>query len=329
MHPPPSGSSGPGHATALWLAAAGAYALRSEPLPQPGHAEVMVTALYSAVSRGTERLVMDGNVPESEAERMRCPHQSGTFPFPVKYGYALVGEAEGRTVFVLHPHQSAAIVPRSAVVPVPDAVPPRRATLAASMETALNVIWDAGVAPGDRVLVVGAGVVGLLVARLCARMPGVEATVTDIVAGKQDAAEAMGAAFGIAEEVDVAINASGHDGGLRTAIEAAGLEGRVVEASWHGVGSSTLPLGGAFHSRRLTIVSSQVGRIPADHAARWTFARRLRAAMALLADDALDRLLTHDVALAEAPARLPELMRHGGALGITITYPPFTSPRGA
>ncbi|MBJ3776168.1 zinc-binding alcohol dehydrogenase [Acuticoccus sp. 2012] len=275
--------------------------------------------------------MLEGRVPASETERMRCPHQEGEFPFPVKYGYALVGRiAEGpaaligRIGFALHPHQSAAVVAADAVSLVPEGVPPRRATLAANLETALNIVWDSGASLGDRVLVIGAGVVGLLVARLLSRIAGVEVTLADADPAKRAAAEAMGAAFAaphsLPADVDVAINATGSDAGLDMAIAAAGLEARIVEASWHGEGTQRVTLGGAFHARRLTIQSSQVGRIPAARAARWTHRRRLATVMRLLEDDALDALISHEVPLAEAPARLPGLLKEPGALGILITY---------
>lgn len=305
--------------------------MRTAQCPPASPGSVLIEALYSAVSRGTERLVLSGRVPPSEAERMRCPHQEGTFPFPVKYGYALVGtivdgpkSRVGETVFALHPHQSVATLDDDAAMTVPAAVPPRRAALAANMETALNVVWDSRAAPGDRVLVLGAGVVGLLVARLCARIPGTIVTVVDRDDAKGEAVEAMGARFAQAppHEVDVAINATGHGDALASAIEAAGLEARIVEASWTGTGATTLPLGGAFHARRLSLISSQVGRVPADRAARWTNGRRLATALVLLDDDALDTLLTHDIPFAEAPARLPSLLTEDGPLAITLAYQP-------
>ncbi|MEM9224768.1 MAG: zinc-binding alcohol dehydrogenase, partial [Pseudomonadota bacterium] len=271
---------------------------------KPG--SVLLEALASAVSRGTERLVLHGNVPPTEYDRMRCPHQAGEFPFPVKYGYALVGRVaegpgalKGRTVFALHPHQALAALSPDDVVPVPDGIPPARATLAANLETALNVVWDSGAGPCDNVLVVGAGVVGLLIARLISKMPGANVTVCEPDEGKQDTAVALGARFAhpadVPVGVDIAINASGTAVGLATAIEAAGLEARVVEASWHGTNQATVPLGGAFHSQRLSIVSSQVGRLPPGRAPRWTHRRRLEAAIGLLDDPALDGLITHEV----------------------------------
>jgi NADPH:quinone reductase-like Zn-dependent oxidoreductase len=318
-------------ARALWCSHEGVYEIAEETLADPGPGDAVVEAIASAVSRGTERLVLTGRVPASEAERMRCPHQAGSFPFPVKYGYALVArvtagpdDIEGRTVFALHPHQTRAVLPRDALTPVPPAIPPVRATLAANMETALNVVWDSRAGAGDRVLVVGAGVVGLLVARLLVRIPGAEVTVTDLDEGRAGVVEALGATFAPAaalpRDVDVAINASGSDAGLRAAMAAAGLEARVVEASWLGAGHATVELGGAFHSRRLAIVSSQVGRIPAGRAPRWNTARRLRTALGLLDDPVLDRLVTHEIRFDDAPAVLPPLVTGSDALGIVIRY---------
>ncbi|MEM8662871.1 MAG: zinc-binding alcohol dehydrogenase [Pseudomonadota bacterium] len=268
---------------------------------------------------------------------MRCPNQVGDFPYPVKYGYALVGrvvagpaEAIGRTVFALHPHQSAVALPASQLFDVPASVPPMRATLGANMETALNVVWDSGAGPCDRALVVGCGVVGLLVARLLAQIPGTEVMAVDTDVTKAAVARAMGARFATPDAVpggfDVAINASGTDAGLATALAAAGKEARVVEASWHGARTAQLPLGGAFHSQRLAIVSSQVGSLPPHRAPRWTHGRRLHAALGLLDDPALDALITHNVPFHEAPARLPALMREPGPLAVVLTYRPEQTP---
>ncbi|WP_108658355.1 zinc-dependent alcohol dehydrogenase [Acuticoccus kandeliae] len=304
----------------------------NEILRADGDGTVRLRALYSAVSRGTERLVLEGRVPPSEWERMRCPHQAGSFAFPVKYGYALVGRVEagpaawiGRNAFVLHPHQDRAVVDAAMVTLVPDTVPARRATLAANTETALNIVWDSGAAPGDRILVVGAGLVGLLVARLLARIPGTEVTVADTNPAREGVVGRMGALFAHPDaapgEVDIAINTSGNDAGLRLALSAAGLEARVVEASWHGANEARLPLGADFHVKRLRIVSSQVGRIPPERAPRWTHARRMERVMRLLEDDALDHLITHEIELGEAPERLPPLIKTDpGAIAVLIHY---------
>ncbi len=318
-------------ATSLWIEAPGRAALRRAKLVAPGPGEALVRMLVSAVSRGTERLVFEGRVPASERERMRCPFQEGEFPGPVKYGYAAVGRVEegppdlaGRVVFALAPHAGAAVLPAEALVPVPEGVPPARAALAANMETALNVVWDAGIRPGDRVAVVGAGVVGLLVGFLATRIPATEVTVADIDAGKASVAATLGLRFAapgdLPGEADVAVNASASAAGLEAALAAAGTEATVVEASWHGETPVPVPLGGAFHSRRLRLVSSQVGMLPADRRVRWSHRRRLATALALLADPALDALLTGETPFAEAAEAYPRILADPATLAHLFRY---------
>ncbi len=318
-------------ARALWYVAKGAVDLRPAEVAPADGGRLLVRARFSGVSRGTERLVSQGLVPETERERMRCPHQAGDFTFPVQYGYALVGTVEagprerlGQTVFVLHPHQDLANVAAEAAHAVPAEVPARRAVLAANAETALNVMWDAGVAPGDRVLVIGGGVVGLLAAALAARIPGTAVTVADVDPGRAAVAERLGAAFALPAdapaEQDVVIHASASEAGLRLALDRAGPEASVVEASWFGTAEVSLPLGGAFHARRLRIVSSQVGAVPAGRRARWTTGRRLQTALALLADAAFDALLGDEIPFDEAPARLPAALAAPAGLMPLLTY---------
>lgn len=319
-------------ARGLWYVAKKAVELRSLDLPPAGEGGIVVHALFSGISRGTERLVCHGWVPASEFGRMRCPHQAGDFPFPVQYGYALVGvvedgpaEMRGRAVFVLHPHQDRIRVPAADCHFIPAGVPPRRAVLAANIETALNIVWDAAVAPGDRVLVVGAGVIGLLVGALAARIVGTRVTVTDIDASRAEVAAQLGTAFAppaeTPDEQDVVIHASASEEGLRLALDRAGLEATVVEASWFGTRAVALPLGEAFHSRRLRIVSSQVGAVSAGRRARWSHARRLETAIGFLADPAFDALITDEIAFADAPARLPAALSDGaGGLMTVLKY---------
>lgn len=295
--------------------------------------EARVRTLFSGISRGTERLVLEGRVPASEHERMRAPLQQGQFPFPVKYGYCATGIVEegpddlaGRTVFCLHPHQDMFVAPAAMLVPVPDGVPPRRATLAANAETALNAHWDAGTGPADRIVVVGAGVVGLLVAFIAARLPGADVTVVDVDEARASVVEKLGARFALPDaapaDADVVFHASASPAGLATALAAAGQEAAVVELSWYGAREVAAPLGAAFHSRRLRLVSSQVGQVSPGRRPRWTYRRRLEAALALLADgDALDVLVAEDIAFADAPGRLPELLAAGvGGLAPVIRY---------
>jgi threonine dehydrogenase-like Zn-dependent dehydrogenase len=295
--------------------------------------DVFITTLWSAISRGTERLVFEGRLPPTEYQRMRAPFQDGDFPFPVKYGYCAVGRVQhgpdnliGCDIFTLHPHQDKFAIPVSAVTPLPAGLPPLRAILAANMETALNAIWDAGVGPGERVLVVGAGTVGLLIASILGRIAGVELTVCDTNAGRRMIAESLGAQFCLPAETagldaDAVFHTSASAGGLRTALDACGFEARIVEVSWFGSGDVAIPLGGAFHSKRLRIVSSQVGSVAAAYRARWTYRRRMETALTLLRDDRLDALITHEVAFHDLPAALPELLRaDADVLTVAIRY---------
>ncbi|MBI5112451.1 MAG: zinc-binding alcohol dehydrogenase [Rhodovulum sp.] len=303
----------------MWYVAPGRAEIRREPLPIPGPGDVLVRATHGAISRGTERLVLSGRVPASEHARMRGPHMGGTFPFPVKYGYATVGVVEagavaliGRPVFALHPHQSRFVLPAEMVVPIPESVPARRAVLAANMETALNAVWDAAPGPADRIAVVGAGVVGLLVAHLCAGIPGTEVTVVDVAPERAATAAALGLAFAApaaaADDCDLVVHASATAAGLATALSLAGDEATVLELSWYGETAPAVPLGGAFHSRRLTLRSSQVGQVAPSRRPRWTHRRRLEAALTLLADARLDALLGPPVRFADLPARITAIL---------------------
>ena len=320
-------------AQSLWYTRPGQAEIREEALAPPGADEVRVRALCGAISRGTEALVFAGHVPESEFERMRAPFMAGHFPFPVKYGYATVGRIEGgtealrgRTVFTLHPHQNFFNIPASAAVILPDDLPPRRAVLAANMETALNAIWDAAPGPADRIAVVGAGVVGALVAYLCGRLPGAEVTLIDVNPARAELAQAFGVGFAGPEtakgECDLVVHASGNPAGLGTALALAGEEATVLELSWYGDAPVAAALGGAFHSRRLRLVSSQVGRIAPSHRPRWTHGRRLAAALALLTDPRLDALLAPAVAFRDLARRLPDILdAKSGILCQPIAYP--------
>lgn len=289
--------------------------------------------LHSAVSRGTEALVFRGEVPAGEAQRMRAPFQAGDFPAPVKYGYCSVGVVEagpppwpGRTVFCLHPHQDRYVVPTAAVHEVPAAVPAARAVLAANMETAVNALWDAPPRLGDRVTVVGAGVVGLLAAWLAARVPGVVVEVVDVQPTRRAVAEALGARFAAPEDAtpdaDLVLHASGSGTGLATALRLAGFEATVLEMSWHGSQPVTLPLGEAFHARRLTLKSTQVGHVAAAQRGRWDHRRRMALALSLLADPVLDALVTDHAPFATLPQVLARLAKGPtGTLCQRIDYP--------
>ena len=320
-------------AEALWYSAPGVADIRQEALAPPAADEVRVRALFGAVSRGTEALVLAGRVPVSEFERMRSPFMAGNFPFPVKYGYATVGVIEGgaeasrgRTVFTLHPHQNFFNIPASAAVVLPDNLPSQRAVLAANMETALNAVWDAAPGPADRIAVVGAGVVGSLVAYLCGRFPAAEVTLVDINPARAELAKTLGVGFARPESAkghcDLVVHASGNPAGLGTALALAGEEATVLEMSWYGDAPVTAPLGGPFHSRRLRLISSQVGQIAPSHRPRWSHGRRLAAALALLTDARLDALLAPPVLFQDLARRLPEILdAKNGILCQLIAYP--------
>jgi threonine dehydrogenase-like Zn-dependent dehydrogenase len=314
-------------ARALWTVAPGVAELREHDLAPPGPDQALVVTRASALSRGTERLVFEGRVPESQWPAMRAPLQYGDFPFPVSYGYAAVGEVRegpaaliGRRVFCLHPHHDAFLAPAAMCLPIPDAVPDARATLAANMETAVNILWDARPLVGERALVIGAGVVGLLVAFLLARIPGLDLAVCDLDPSRRGVVEALGARFVRPEDApgerDLVVHASASAAGLRLALDRCGFEARVLEASWFGDRDCALPLGEGFHAKRIALISTQVGAVAGALRGRRTHGQRLALALELLADRRLDALLGAPIPFAELPARI------GAALAAGPGQPP-------
>lgn len=317
---------------ALWIVGPGRAELRPEPRREPGPGEVRVRTRFSGISRGTESLVLRGEVPVSEYGRMRAPFQEGDFPGPLKYGYLAVGAVEagpadllGRTVFALAPHQTASVLPAEAVVPVPEGVPPRRAVLAGLVETAVNALWDVPLRVGDAVTVIGAGPVGCCLALLAARHPAVRVVLVDVDLGRRAVADALGVGFAAPEEAageqDVVLHASATGAGLRTGLDLLRTEGTLVDVSWYGDRTVELPLGGPFHARRLTLASSQVGLVaPARRGSR-TPRDRLRLALELLADPAFDLLLTDRSRFEDLPRTLAEIAagRRPG-LGHVVEY---------
>lgn len=300
-------------ATAFWVESAGKGALRTTDIPEAEPDHVLVRTLLTGISRGTESLVFRGEVPASERDRMRAPFQEGDFPAPVKYGYLNVGVVErgpsdirGRTVYTLYPHQSVFVVPRSAVTPVPDGVPARRAVLAGAVETAVNVLWDAAPLVGDRVSVVGAGMVGCSVARLARGIPGVEVVVVDVDRSKATVCGQLDVGYAHPDDAphdrDLVINTSASEEGLQLALESAASEGEIIEASWFGDRPVRLHLGGRFHSKRLTIRSSQVGMVSPRRRGTRSTADRIALALELLQDAAFDALLTGSSSWQELPA---------------------------
>ena len=302
-------------ARSLWTVAPGMVELREQDLREPGPEEVLVETLATGISRGTERLVFEGRVPENQWAAMRAPLQYGEFPAPLSYGYAAIGVVRagashllGQRVFVLHPHHDRFIAPAAMCTPVPDAVPDRRAVLAANMETAVNIMWDARPLVGERALVIGAGVVGLLTAFLLARIPGIDLAVCDIDTGRRGIAESFGARFRTPDEApgdrDLVIHASASPAGLRLALARCGFEARIVEASWYGDKDVALPLGEAFHAKRLSIISTQVGAVAPAMRGRRVFGERLALALSLLDDPRLDALLGPAIRFKDLPQSL-------------------------
>lgn len=299
----------------------------------PGMARIKVRTLFTGLSRGTERLVFRGELPQREWKRMRAPHQDGDFPFPVKYGYAAVGVVEsgsdslnGKTVFGLFPHQDQFIARAEDVVPLPSSVPPRRAVLGANMETALNGVWDGGVGAAHDVLIIGAGVVGTLLVAILSRIPGVRVRMVDAQPQRAEVAGVFDADFFAPQDApgaaDIVFHTSASEAGLQLALRCAGFEGRIVEMSWYGDRPVSVPLGEDFHSQRLRLISSQVGHVAPSHRARWSHRRRLQKAIELLDDPRLDAVITDEVAFDDLPRELPRLLAPDApGLATAIRYP--------
>ena len=310
-------------ARAFWTTAPGQGEIRTEPLPAPTPDQTRLITLATGISRGTESLVFAGRVPPSQYATMGAPLMEGDFPFPVKYGYSAVARTEaGARVFVLHPHQDIFNAPTAMCIPLPAALPTARATLAANMETALNITWDAAPLAGERIMVVGAGVVGLLTAALLARIPGAMVTVIDIDPTRETLATRLGARFALPPDAppdqELIIHASATEAGLRTALSHAAFEARIVEASWFGDKSPALPLGETFHASRLRLLSTQVGSVATAMRGRRTHAQRLALALDLLLDPAYDALLEPPTRCETLPQSMPRLL--AGGLCHVVTY---------
>lgn len=316
----------------LWYVAPERIEIRSEILDPLPKNNVQVRTLFSALSRGTESLVFKGLIPESEYSRMGAPFMGGKLPFPVKYGYSNVGRVElgppeliGQLVFSLMPHQSIFQADANNILVIPREIPAQRAVLAANMETALNAVWDASPGPGDRIVIIGAGVLGCLIAYLCGHLPGAEVTLVDTNLEREEVAKKLGVQFSPPElapkDCDLVIHCSASAAGLSTAISSAGEEATILELSWYGSNKIDVSLGGAFHSRQLKLQSSQVGHISLSRRPRWSHRRRLATALAMLSDSRLDVLLTKPISFEALPSELPKIFSaQSSALCCLIQY---------
>jgi threonine dehydrogenase-like Zn-dependent dehydrogenase len=322
----------------LWLAEPGRGEIRTADVPDPGPDEVLVRSLHSGISRGTETLVFRGGVPESQWAEMRAPFQEGDFPAPVKYGYLNVGVVEqgpaelvGKTVFSLYPHQTRFVVPASAVTPVPDGVPAARAVLAGTVETAVNALWDAAPLIGDRIAVVGGGMIGCSVAAVLAGFPGAKVQLVDADPSRAAVAAKLGVDFALPADAtgdcDVVVHASATSAGLTRSLELLAAEATVIELSWYGDKQVSVPLGEFFHSRRLVVKSSQVGGIAPARRGRRTYADRLALSLELLADPRFDALITGQSDFDELPEVLPRLADGSlPAMCHVVNYPSVNYP---
>ncbi|MFF2842038.1 zinc-binding alcohol dehydrogenase [Paenarthrobacter sp. NPDC057981] len=319
-------------ATAYWVTKSGDGELRPEAIENPKEEEALVRTLYSGVSRGTERVVHEGRVPERVADLMQAPHQEGEFPGPVKYGYLSVGVVEqgpeewlGKTIFSLHPHQDFYVVPTSQLTPIPTDVPARRAVLTGIVEVAINAIWEAGPRLGDRVAVVGGGLVGGVLATLLRKYPLGRLQLVDADPEKRNLADKLGIEFAEPDNADndndIVFHCSASNDGLKLSLQLAGDDSDVIELSWFADKEVTLPLGEDFHARRLNIRSSQVGAVALPRRHRRTNAQRLQEAAAQLKDPMFDTFLTSECQFQNLPATLAGLLERPGGFCHVVAYP--------
>ena len=319
-------------AQAYWVTESGHGELRPEAIPTPGPQEALVRTLYSGVSRGTERVVHEGRVPERVADLMHAPHQEGDFPGPVKYGYLSVGVVEqgpdawiGKTVFSLHPHQDFYVVPTNQLTAIPEDVPARRAVLTGIVEVAINALWEAGPRLGDRVAVVGGGLVGGVLATILRKYPLGRLQLVDADADKRNLAEKLNINFALPDEAendcDIVFHCSASNEGLKLSLQLAGDDSDVIELSWFADKEVTLPLGEDFHARRLTIRSSQVGAVALPRRHRRTNAQRLQLAAATLKDPVFDTFLSSECQFQNLPTSLVKLFERPGGFCHVVAYP--------
>lgn len=319
-------------ATVLWHNQKDSW-LSSEKLSVSGD-EVVVDALYSLISLGTERLVSTQPLTGSLADNMRVPYMSGYFDENFTYGYSVVGrlrssnkDIDNRLVHVMHPHQDKLVVRADDLCFLPEGMCPTRATLISNMETAVNAIWDAQLEMGDKVLIAGYGTVGALIASICLQMPGIDVEVCETDKQRQSIIRNVGIsvfdedAFSEGDDFDVVFNTTCDESVLNTAFEVSKLEGRIVELSWYGIRTSLLSLGKSFHYGRKRIVSSQVSHIPKRKQPDWDYSKRKTLCINLLMELKLAHLITKEIHFNEAPVFYKNLRKGNiDCLGVVIKY---------
>jgi threonine dehydrogenase-like Zn-dependent dehydrogenase len=273
----------------------------------------IVKSTYSLISVGTERLVAKGLVPDALKETMRVPFMQGSFDFPLKYGYSLVGivikgkpSLVGKTVHLMHPHQNFAIVPAEHLTIVPDSVPSQRAVLASNMETAVNAIWDSGISFGERIIICGFGVIGASIAILASQIPSTRVVIHETNPNRKNVALSMG--FELFDTrnsgtqlFDVAFNTSASGEALQVCIDNTMPKSKIIEVSWYGINSVNVSLGGSFHTGQKQIVSSQVSNISENKQSHFNHLRRKQVVFDLLQNSIFDQLPFHFVDFKQLP----------------------------
>ncbi len=296
--------------------------------------QLKIKSLFSLISLGTEKLVASGKVPLELHQSMKIPYQAGDFSFPVKYGYSLVGEVIseqhplfGKRVHLLHPHQNFCLVDEKDVFPIPAEVDSQVATLASNMETALNAVWDSGLTLGDRILIVGFGLIGSLIARLVADIPGTEVEILDIDLRKVELARSLGfnafekAAALNPQNYDLAFHCSAKPAGLQVCLDKTGFESKIIELSWYGNQPSTIQLGGTFHQQRKQLISSQVAYLPPGHRGRWDYQRRKELIFNLLKMPIFKHHISQTLKFADVPKFFNAIRADTiSELGVCIDY---------
>ena len=306
--------------------------ITEDKLPEPGAGEVLIQTRFSAISHGTEMLVYRGQFPAGMAADDTIPELRRPLTYPLKYGYAVVGDIidtgsgvsrdlNGQSVFSLHPHESCFTVDADRVIPLPAGVDPLDALFLANMETAVNLLMDGRPVIGENVAVLGQGVVGLLTTSLLARFPLAALLTVDPIKLRREASRQAGAhrsldpnledienqismalkSDGSTGQADLTYELSGDPEALNQAIAATGFDGRIVVGSWYGSKPAALDLGSRFHRRRLRLISSQVSTLTPELAARWSHKRRFEVAWEMIRRIRPARFITRRIPLTQAP----------------------------